>query len=230
MMPPSMPESTTSEPKGCPVSGRRIPLGWPVVPDEYSIAEPSTSSASGAAGDPATNSSYDVWPAGGRADHEAQLDVRRAPDQLGGQRRERLRGDERAGAAVHDDVGRLVGRQVGVDHRVVEARPLQGEGHLVGAVVVGQEDRHVVAGTQPMGEQGLGQAARALLELGERDDLARGGDDGGALAVAGGVRGGAEMDRAALVGAHRPLLAHREVGAPTREGRMKRPPTCVVEV
>ena len=57
MMPPSMPESTTSEPKGCPVSGRRIPLGWPVVPEEYSMAEPSTSSASGSPGEAATNSS-----------------------------------------------------------------------------------------------------------------------------------------------------------------------------
>ena len=57
MIPPSMPESVTSEPKGRPLSGRRIPLGCPVVPEEYSIGEPSTSSASGSAGDPATNSS-----------------------------------------------------------------------------------------------------------------------------------------------------------------------------
>ena len=37
------------------------------MPEEYSIAEPSTSSSSGAAGDPATNSSYDVWPGAGVA-------------------------------------------------------------------------------------------------------------------------------------------------------------------
>ncbi len=36
-----------------------------MVPDEYSIGEPSISSASGSAGAPATNSSYDPWPAAG---------------------------------------------------------------------------------------------------------------------------------------------------------------------
>ena len=62
---------------------------------------------------------------------------------------------------------------------------------------------------QSVGEQSLGQATGALFELGERDDLAGGGDHGGPLSVAGGVGGGAEMRGAGVVGAHRPLLAHR---------------------
>ena len=60
---------------------------------------------------------------------------------------------------------------------------------------------------QSVGEQSLGQAARALFELGERDDLAGGGDHGGPLSVAGGVGGGAEMRGAGVVGARHPLLA-----------------------
>ena len=121
-----------------------------------------------------------------------------------------------------DDVGRLVGGQVGVDHGVEEARSLEGEGDLVRAVVVGQQDGDVVPGPQTVREEGLGQTTRSFLQLGERDDLAGGGDDGGALPVAGGIRGGTKMGRTGVVGAHRPLLAHAKAGAPTR-GRAGRP-------
>ena len=34
MIPPSIPDSVTSEPKGRLVSGRRMPFGCPVVPEE----------------------------------------------------------------------------------------------------------------------------------------------------------------------------------------------------
>ena len=38
-------------------SGRRMPLGCPVVPDEYSMAAPSASSGTGSPGYPAASSS-----------------------------------------------------------------------------------------------------------------------------------------------------------------------------
>src|SRR5258708_38163949 len=49
-----------------PGAGRsaRIPLGWPGVPDEYSMAAPSDSSGPGVAGDPATSASQGSQPAG----------------------------------------------------------------------------------------------------------------------------------------------------------------------
>ncbi len=146
-------------------------------------------------------------PCDGVAHHQAQLDLRRQRDQLRRQRRERRRRDQRAGAAVHDDVRRLLGGEVRVDHGVVQAGALEPEGHLVGPVVVGQQHRHVVPGPQPVGEQGLGQPARALLELGERHDPARRGDHGRPLGVGGGVGGGAEMRRAGVSGLTVPLLA-----------------------
>src|SRR5258708_7644016 len=49
-----------------PGAGRsaRIPLGWPGVPDEYSMAAPSDSSGTGVAGYPATSASQGSQPAG----------------------------------------------------------------------------------------------------------------------------------------------------------------------
>ena len=157
---------------------------------------------------------------GGGPNHEPEVHIRGAGDQLGGQGCQRSRRDERAGAAVDHDVGRLVDGQVRVDHRVVETRTLERERHLVGPVVVGQEHGHVIPRPQTVGEQGLGQAAGTLFELGERDDLAGAGDDGWPLSVAGGVGGGAEMGGAGVVGAHRPLLAHGTAAAPTRGWRL----------
>ena len=43
---------------GCSGSGRRMPLGRPVVPEEYSIAVPSDSSATGVPGRPASAVSW----------------------------------------------------------------------------------------------------------------------------------------------------------------------------
>src|SRR6202043_2946380 len=49
-------------------SSRRMPLGWPVVPDEYSMAAPSDSPGTGSAEHPATTSSYDSQPTGSGVD------------------------------------------------------------------------------------------------------------------------------------------------------------------
>ena len=140
------------------------------------------------------------------AHHQPQLDRRCQRNQLNGQRCQRRGRDQRAGATVLHDVGGLFGGQVRVDHRVVQAGALEPERHLMGPVVVGQQHRHVVPRPQPVGGQGLGQPARALLELGEGHDPARGGDHGGPVGIRGGVGGGAEMRRGRL-GAHLPLLA-----------------------
>ena len=120
---------------------------------------------------------------GGVAHHEPQVDVGGEGDQVGGQAAERGGGDERPGAAVVDDVRRLVGGQVRVDHGVVEAGALEPERHLVRAVVVRQQDGHVVPGAQPVGVERLGQPARARLELGEGDHGARRRDHGRPVGV-----------------------------------------------
>ena len=107
---------------------------------------------------------------GGRPGHEPEVHLRSAADQLCRQGCQRVRGNERVGATVDHDVRRLVSGQMRVDHRVVETRALEGESHLVGPVVIRQEHGHVIARSQSMGEQSLGQATGPLFELGERDD------------------------------------------------------------
>ena len=56
-----MPETSASS-MVSPVRGRRIPLGCPVVPDEYSITSPLGWRSNGSAGISATASSYDSKP------------------------------------------------------------------------------------------------------------------------------------------------------------------------
>ena len=118
---------------------------------------------------------------GGRESHE----VARQGGECGGR-------DEGPGAAIVDDVGGFLGREMRVDHRVVEARALQPERHFVGPVVVGSSTATWSPGPQAMPEQGLGQPAGALLELGKRDHPPRRGDDGRPVRGDGGVDGGAE--------------------------------------
>ena len=93
------------------------------------------------------------------AHHEPQLHRRRQRHQLGGQGRQGRRRDQCAGATVHDDVRRLLGGEMRVDHGVVETGALETERHFMGPVVVGQQDGDVVPGPEPVGEQGLGQPA-----------------------------------------------------------------------
>ena len=68
------------------------------------------------------------------------------------------------GPAVVHDVRGLLGRQVRVDHRVVEPRALDTEHDFVGPVVVGQKDGDMVSWTKALGEEGVRQPARPLFE------------------------------------------------------------------
>ena len=180
MMPLSMGTRVADVPKGSPVSARRTPLGWPVVPDEYSMANPSTS-----AGERLGREREDELVVGAVAldevvaQHESELDVGGQGHQVGGEGRQRVRRDQGACATVVDDVGGLLGGEMRVDHGVEEPRALKAEGDLVRAVVVGEHDGDVIAGLEAVGGQRLGQATRAGLELGERDDLTGRGDHGG---------------------------------------------------
>ena len=152
--------------------------------------------------------------------HQPQLHPRRERHQRTGQRSQGGGRDQRTGPAVADDVGRLVGGEVRVDHRVVQAGSLQPERHLVGPVVVGQQHGDVVAGPQTAGEQGLRQPARTLLELCERHHLAGRGDDGRPVRVRGGVDPGTEAARRrGGLGAHRALLAQVAAVVPARRRR-----------
>ena len=131
----------------------------------------------------------------GGGDEEAEVDVGGEIGEVGRQSAQGVRGDEHTGAGVVDDVGRLFGGQVRVDHGVVEAGALQAPGHLVGAVVVGQHHGDTVARAQAVGVEGLGQPARARFEFGVGDDLAGTSDHGRPVGVGGGeggwpVRGG----------------------------------------
>ena len=147
------------------------------------------------------------------AHHEPQVEPGGEGKQVRGEAGQRSGGDQRPGAAVVDDVRRLLGRQVRVDHGVVETGALQPERHLVGAVVVGQDHGDVVPGAEPVGVERLGQPARARLELGEGDHRARRRNDGRAVGVGRRVDGRAVVQREG-VGAHRTLLVHAAVAVP----------------
>ena len=98
------------------------------------------------------------------------------------------RRDEHPRLAVVDDVGELLGRQVRVDARVVEARPLARPAHLHVAGVVLHEDRVVVEPLEPLVAQQVREAVGALLELAVGDDLAtRGHDERRLIGARGGV-------------------------------------------
>ena len=107
-------------------------------------------------------------------DAEEHLDLRRLRHCRLGDLDLGHRRDEHPGIAVVDDVGDLVGRQVRVDARVVEARALGGGHRLEVAQVVLDEHRHVVAAAQPGGPEEMGQAVGVGLELGERQRLTGG--------------------------------------------------------
>ncbi|GAA3149267.1 hypothetical protein GCM10020001_085800 [Nonomuraea salmonea] len=105
------------------------------------------------------------------AQHEPQLDARRAGGGGGGDGGQVGAGDEDPGAAVGDDVGQLVGLQPGADRRVVQAGAVRGPGDGQEERVVGQHEGDVVAGTQAGGAEEVGQPVRLLVQLAVGDDL-----------------------------------------------------------
>jgi hypothetical protein len=77
-----------------------------------------------------------------------------------------LRGDQRLGAGVVEDVLHLGRPQMAVDRGVVQPRPLSGPRDLEEGPVVLHQDGDVVAGTDAPRPQRLGHTRRALVELG----------------------------------------------------------------
>ena len=84
---------------------------------------------------------------------------------------------EGAGVAVLDDVGHLLGGEVGVDRRVVEAGALGRPADLEEAGLVLDQEGDVVTEAEAGVLPHPGQPAGALLQLGVGDDLARAGHD-----------------------------------------------------
>jgi len=96
------------------------------------------------------------------------------------------RADDGLGPAVVDDVGRLGGGEVGVDHRVVQPAAAGRPHRRVHVLVVLHQDGHGVALDQAGLTEVVGQLVGALLELavGHHDRRLRVQDHGGL------VRGG----------------------------------------
>ena len=171
-------------------SGRSIPLGRPVVPDEYSMAAPSCSSSTGSgriAGDRLLVALVAaLGPVG--VDHEPPLHSGAQRGQLQGHVPLGRRGHHHPGLAVVDDVGHLFGRQIGVDAGVVEAGPLGRPLEFEHAGIVLHEDGHVVEPSQSVGPEQLGQSVGSPLVLAECDDLtARGHDERWTVRISPGV-------------------------------------------
>ena len=154
---------------GCsPMRWRAIlyftPFGRPVVPDEYSIRVPSSSSSSGSAGYRASASSYELVAVDGVADDEPDLHARHLVDELLAQRRGTSRDDEHLRVAVVEDVRDLVGVEVRVDAREEEARPLRGPARLEVLDAVLHEHRDVIAEAQPRVVEQLRELVRAIVQ------------------------------------------------------------------
>ena len=98
--------------------------------------------------------------------------------------RSRRRSDDRLGAAVVDDVGRLGGGQVGVDRDVVQAAAPRRPHHGVEVLVVLHQDRDRVALAQTVAAEEVREPVGAGLQFAERHRRTRRmHDDGGLVGV-----------------------------------------------
>ena len=133
---------------------------------------------------------------------------------------------EHAGAAIVDDVRRFVSGEVGVDERQKQTGALDSPCHFEGAMVVDQEEGHLVPHPQSECEKSLRQLARPSLELAEGHRPSRRGDNRRPLGMRGGVgrgRVGRDDGFGGVSGAHAsllvaggvPVLARRALSAPT---------------
>ena len=112
-------------------------------------------------------------------------------DQRSGDPAHRRRGHEGLGVAVADDVGDLLGREVGVDRGVVEAGALGRPADLEEAGLVLDQEGDVVAEPEPGGLPDPGHPAGAFLQLGVGDHGPRTGhDDRGVIRALLGVETG----------------------------------------
>ena len=108
----------------------------------------------------------------GAVHDQAGRQPRAVPRRLQGHLAARPGGDQEPGGAVVQDVGQLRRGQVGVDARVVQARPLPRTAGLQVPVVVLHEDGIVIQPAQPPGAQQMSQPVSPGLVLGVRNALA----------------------------------------------------------
>ena len=154
------------------------------------MAAPSDSSGIGPSGWAAIAVVKDSQPVGGSSVAGHQLSLQ-AGALGGGGLGDRLPGrgaEQHPGPGVGDDVGDLVGGQVGIDQRVVQPGPLGAALDLQQFRAVLHEHRDVVAALQPGGAQQLRDPVAGSLVLGERHRLAGPAhDDGGLVRMAFGM-------------------------------------------
>ena len=132
---------------------------------------------------------------------------------------QRRRADDRLGAAVVDDVGRLGRGQVGVDRDVVQTAAARRPHDGVEVLVVLHQNGDGVALAQTVLAEEVGEAVGARLEFGERQHRPRRmDDDGGLVGVGGGMFAnlhGPNLRRPNLTGVKTPLLTSFAQGEPT---------------
>lgn len=115
---------------------------------------------------------------------ETDLWAGRQLHHLGGESGERAGGDQRARAAVTDDVRRLVRREVMIDGGQIEARAHRRPVDLHDTRIIVREKSQMVAAAQACGPQMVREPQRALFELSIGEGPAAvGGDDGRPVGV-----------------------------------------------
>ena len=171
-------------------NSRRMPLGRPVVPEEYCSRSPSISSAIGVIGF-VGNALGVALPAVEVVvgDHQQ---IGQAVRQMLGQPlahlAHRLRADDGLGAAVVDDVRRLWRGEVGADHRVVQPAAPRRPHHRVQVLVVLHQHRDGVALDEACPPEAVREPVGPRLHLRETYLLTRRvQDDGGPVGVRFGV-------------------------------------------
>ena len=116
-------------------------------------------------------------PIDGPVDHQPDRAVRDQRRDAHGALAAVVGGEDRLRHAVVHDVGGVVGRQVAVHSREVEAGAERGPHHLHEGEVVLHQDSDVVAARQAFGLQELRDLVGAVVELAVADRSARLGDD-----------------------------------------------------
>ncbi len=127
--------------------------------------------------------------------HEALDAAHEAPDRAR-EWRDGARREQDGRATVVDHVRRFVGREPGVDRRVVEAGPLRGPRQLERGGPVVEQQRDVVTGLETRAAQRPGEARRTLLQLAVGDRLATPRHhDRDSVGIGGGVEPGGLLRR-----------------------------------
>ena len=110
-------------------------------------------------------------------EHQAHRAAREVRQHRRHDRGHRGRRDDRLRVTVVDDVARLVGVEMRVDRREIQAAAGRGPQRVEEPFVILGEDRDVIAASQPAVAQEMRELIRALVELAIGDDAARVGHD-----------------------------------------------------